>query len=640
MAQVTEKKNYTTPWGPIGEFVFRRTYARRLGDEADGPKESFEQVVERVILGAKTQLGIPYTAAEEEIVRETLLTLKGCVAGRFLWQLGTETVNRLGFMSLMNCAACIVDSPIRPFTWTFDALMLGSGVGFNIQLKHVYGLPPVKDIPKIVHKATKDADFIVPDSREGWVNLLHKILEAYFITGKSFTYSTILVRGSGEVIKGFGGTASGPGILIEGMDKIQKVLRKRVGQKLSPIDVLDVMNIIGSVVVAGNVRRSAQIAIGDAIDLKYLNSKNWSDGNIPNHRDMSNNSVVCKRIKDLPEVFWEGYLGRGEAFGLINIPLSKAVGRLGETQYPDPEVEVYNPCAEQSLANYEVCALAEVYLPNNRTYDELLRTIKVLYRIVKHSLALPCHMPETEAIVHKNMRMGIGITGYLQATEEQRSWLSRAYKDLREYDREYSKQMGWPTSIKLTTVKPSGTLSLLAGVTPGVHPGYSLYHIRRVRIRTDDPLTAKAKAAGYHVEYLLGFDGQPQYGTSVISFPCRFPEHTTVAKDMTAIDQLNMIKRLQTEWSDNSVSCTVYYRLEELPEIRKWLEENYEHGVKTVSFSLHSDHGFVQAPLEEITEEQYKEIVSQIRGVIDFSDVSDGDSNESFECVSGACPVK
>lgn len=248
-------------------------------------------------------------------------------------------------------------------------------------------------------------------------------------------------------------------------------------------------------------------------------------------------------------------------------------------------------------------------------------------------------MPETEAIVHKNMRMGIGITGYLQSTEEQKSWLSRAYKELREHDKEYSAKMGWPTSIKLTTVKPSGTLSLLAGVTPGVHPGYSQYHIRRVRIRTDDPLTAKAKEAGYRVEYVQGFDGRPQYDTSVISFPCKFPDNTVFAKDMTAIDQLNMVKRLQTEWSDNSVSCTVYYRIHELPEIRRWLEENYEHGVKTVSFLLHSDHGFNQAPLEEITKQIYDEMVSKITHDIDFSS-GDGQLEDSFECSTGSCPIK
>lgn len=625
------------PFGPIGEFVFYRTYARRIDDNVEDVKETFEQAMDRVIHGAQTQLKIPYTAAESAEAKQVLMSLRGMVAGRFIWQLGTPTVDTLGFMSLMNCAAVVVDSPVRPFTWTFDALMLGSGVGFNLQLKNVYALPAVKNVATIKHENTKDAQHIVPDSRSGWVQLLHKILEAYFITGESFTYSTILIRGSGELIKGFGGTASGPGILIDGMDRIQKVLQSRAGRKLNPVDVLDVMNIIGSVVVAGNVRRSAQLAIGDTIDLKYLQSKDWSSGTIPNHRAMSNNSVAVKRIQDLPEEFWEGYKGNGEPFGLINIPLSKKIGRLGDDRYPDPDVEVYNPCAEQGLASFETCCLSEVFLPNNKSFKELLTTVKVLYRINKHALRLPCHMPETETIVHKNMRMGVGITGYLQATEEQKSWLPGVYEELRKYDVEYSAEMGWPVSIKLTTVKPSGTLSLIAGVTPGVHPGYSLYHIRRVRIKTEDPLTNKAKLAGYPVEYSRGFDGRLNYDTSIISFPCRFPEHTVVASQLTAIDQLNHVQRLQRDWSDNSVSCTIYYKIEELPGIRRWLEENYENGIKTISFLLHSEHGFDQAPLEEITEEEYNRLSSKITP-ISFQGL-EHDISESLECETGACPV-
>jgi adenosylcobalamin-dependent ribonucleoside-triphosphate reductase len=628
------------PFGPIGEVVFYRTYARRIDDDVPDVKETFEQTIDRVLDGCEKQLKIPYTAKEREEVRNTLLSLKGMVAGRFLWQLGTSTVDRLGFMSLMNCAACVVDEPVRPFTWTFDALMVGSGVGYNLQLKHVYSLPRVKKIPFIKHLPIKDADFIVPDSREGWVELLRRVLEAYFITGEGFTYSTILVRGAGEVIKGFGGTASGPGILIDGIGRIQKVLQTRVGQKVSPLNVLDIMNIIGSVVVAGNVRRSAQLAIGDLIDTNYLNSKNWGEGNIPNHRSMSNNSVVVKRIQDIPESFWEGYKGNGEPFGLINIPLSKKCGRLGDFQYTDPDVEIYNPCAEQSLENYEVCALGECYLPNHTSKEELSNTVKILYRIIKHSLRLPCHMPETEAVVHKNMRMGIGMTGYMQATEDQKSWLPEVYEQLRAYDKLYSAKMGWPESIKLSTCKPSGTLSLLAGVTPGVHPGFSHYHIRRVRMRTDDPIVLKCKKAGYHVEYQEGFDGKPQYETSIVSFPCSFPLSTVVASQITAIDQLEAVKRLQTDWSDNSVSCTVYYKLEELPTIRKWLEENYEHSVKTISFLLHSGHGFKQAPLEEITEEQYNEMTARIVEPLDFSSVGDDDGNNLFECEAGICPVK
>lgn len=626
---------YQTPWGPIGEFVYNRTYSRKL---ATGGKETFEQTIDRVLDGVVRQLGVQYTSEERQEAKNIMMNLKGVVAGRFLWQLGTRTVDDIGFMSLMNCAACVVDGPVRPFTWTFDALMLGSGVGYNIQLKHVYSLPKVIDIAEINHMNTKDADFIVPDSRSGWVELLSRILEAYFVSGKSFSYSTILVRGAGEPISGFGGTASGPGILIDGMDRIQKVLRKRIGSKLSPIDVLDMMNIIGSVVVAGNVRRSAQIAIGDIIDSKYLKAKNWELGNIPNHRAMSNNSVVVKDIADLPETFWAGYLGDGEPYGLINMPLCKAVGRTGDTKYPDPEVEALNPCGEQTLANMETCCLSECFLPNNESFEELLTAVKVLYRINKHALRLPCHIPETEAIVHKNMRMGIGITGYLQASKEQRAWLPKVYKALREYDKEYSSKMGWPESIKLTTIKPSGTLSLLAGVTPGVHPGFSLYHIRRVRVSTEDPLVVKAQAAGYRVEFVKGFDGKPDYSTSIISFPCRFPEGTVVAKDLSAVDQLNYVKRLQKDWSDNSVSCTVYYRLEELNEIRKWLEQNYAENIKAVSFLLHSDHGFKQAPLEELSEEQYLAMCAEITAEIIYDNVGH-EVDDSLECGSGHCPV-
>lgn len=189
----------------------------------------------------------------------------------------------------------------------------------------------------------------------------------------------------------------------------------------------------------------------------------------------------------------------------------------------------------------------------------------------------------------------------------------------------------------MNNCKPSGTLSLLAGVTPGVHPGYSRYHIRRVRIRTEDPLTKEAKDKGYPVEYVKGFDGKEQYDTSVISFPCSFPEGTVVAADVTAIDQLNYIKELQTNWSDNSVSCTIYYKKEELPDIRKWLLENFETSVKSVSFLLHSDHGFTQAPLEEITKEQYDHLVGRIQLFTEFSTEHLVDS--SLECSGGSCPI-
>lgn len=948
-----------TPWGPLGFITFTRTYARKLIEtDANSAIESFADAIERVILATDTQLKVGFTLDEKSKLRIFLLKLKGSVAGRFWWQLGTKTVDNLGLLSLQNCAFVTVDS-LRAFTWAMDALMLGSGVGFNIQREYIYKLPKVKKAVTILRKDTNDSDFIVPDSRSGWIKLLELTLDAHFKTGKSFTYSTVLIRGKGALIKGFGGTASGPEELCVGIAEISRILNARAKKFLRPIDALDIMNVIGSIVVAGNVRRSAEIAIGDCDDLQFLSSKRWDLGNIPNYRAMSNNSVVCNDINILPPQFWEGYMGNGEPFGLINLALSRKIGRIGETQYPDSEIAGVNPCvlgeteiltrdgyqridelidqtveiwngfewsevvpkvtgkdqemvtvtfndgrsltctkyhnfhiatnyhgkqekikakdleigmklikhdfpiiehgdelkdaytqgfvsaegmelnrtlyvykpkemclsrienlryspkwepnnnrfrltldktpvsknlvpleynlrsklewlsglfdgdgcelkegglqlasvnrqflsdlqkllstlgvqskvvpgnaagkrlmpthkngemalfdcqtcyricvgavqmqelkrlglncarlkfdklpqrdasqfvtivditesavadtvycftenkrnmgvfngiltgqcAEQTLAPYETCCLAEIFLPNIESKEELLEVSKYLYRINKHSLSLDCHLEETEEIVHKNMRMGIGVTGYLQATEEQRSWLSETYLALREFDIEYSKKHNWPVSIKLTTVKPSGTLSLLADVTAGIHPAFAPYYIRRIRIASNSPLAGLCVKNGYHSEYQKNFDGTEDRNTVVVSFPCKVPEGTVIARDLTAIDQLEFVKRIQTEWSDNAVSCTVYYRKDELDSIKLWLKNNYNDNVKSVSFLLHSDHGFQQAPMQEITKEEYEEY-SKLVTPITSGSIREDDLLDSYECVGNHCPVK
>ena len=629
-----------TPWGPLGYVTYKRTYARRLNENNPNSKtEEFKDTVDRVVNACQKQLKVGFQPWEEEKVKEILLSLKGSVAGRFMWQLGTKTIDQLGLMSLQNCAFTVVNEPIRPFVWAMDALMLGSGVGYNIQREHVYELPKVnKKKIRVIRKDSKDADFIVPDSREGWIELLRRSLEAHFHEGRGFTYSTICIRGKGEVIKGFGGVASGPNELCWGIEQISNVLNNRRGKKLRPIDCLDIMNIIGYIVVAGNVRRSAQIAIGDYDDIQFLEAKRWDNG-IPNWRAMSNNSVVCNDIALLPEQFWEGYNGNGEPYGLINLKLAQTVGRAGDFGYPDPDVQGFNPCAEQSLAPFETCCLAEIHLPNIESQEELDDVAHYLYRICKHSLALPCHAKETEAIVHKNMRMGIGITGYCMATKEQQSWLPETYKFLRKLDETYSELKEFPISIKLTTIKPSGTLSLLSGVTPGAHPGFSHYHIRRIRMASDSALVNVCRQNGYNIEFQRNFDGTDDTNTVVVEFPSKFPDHTIVSKDMSAIEQLELVKKLQTEWSDNAVSVTVYYRKEELPSIQLWLKHNYNDNLKTVSFLLHSDHGFDQAPLEEITRQDYDNMIKQTKPITNC-EVNETDIKGSFECVTGMCPIK
>lgn len=634
-------KNTKTPWGEIGYITLKRTYARRKKeDDINSLTEEFPAIAERIINACDTQLNVGFTKEEEAEVAKYLLSLKFSVAGRFLWQLGTKTVDRLGLLSLQNCAFTLVNHPIRPFVWCMDALMLGAGVGYNIQKQHVYSLPKLKKKVKIERQDDASADFIIPDTKEGWIKLLAKVLKSHFYSGEGFTYSTICIRSKGAPIKGFGGVASGPEELCYGINEIHKILNNRANQKLRPIDCLDIMNIIGSIVVSGNVRRSAQIAIGDHDDIEFLKAKRWDLGKIPNWRNMSNNSVVCDNIEDLSNDFWATY-EQGEAYGLINIRLAKLIGRTGETQYPDEKIEGFNPCAEQSLEDKETCCLSEIFLPNIESKEELFKVAAYTYRINKHSLTLPCHLKDTEEVVHRNMRMGIGVTGIYQATKEQRSWLKECYEYLRAYDKEYSAKHNFPTSIKLTTVKPSGSLSLLAGVTPGAHPSPAgPYYIRRMRIAANSSLLEVCRNHGYFIEPQKNLDGSVDSTTMVVEFPCKVPEHTPIGGNVSAVQQLELIKEMQTIWSDNSVSVSVYYTKEELPEIKKWLSENYQDNLKTVSFLLYHGHGFIQAPYETISKERYLELIKNTIPITSV-EVNEADiSNGMDECENGSCPVK
>lgn len=952
-------KDIKTPWGEIGYIVFKRTYARRLKeDDANSKTEELWQVIQRELDASDKQLNVGFTEEEKKRYFETRMQLKWSVAGRFMWQLGTRTVKTLGLPSLQNCAGVVVDEPIRPFTWAFDMLMLGSGVGYNIQKANVDKLPKLKGKIKIERVDSADADFIVPDTREGWVKLMGKTLKAHFYAGEGFSYSTQLIRSKGAPIKGFGGTASGPEELCWGIEEIHKILNSRSGKKLRPIDCLDIMNIIGFIVVSGNVRRSAQLAIGDHDDIDFLKAKRWDLGSIPNWRAMSNNSVAAPEdITLLPQEYWNTY-EQGEPYGLINLELSRECGRIGETQYPDPNVKVYNPCftadtkiltptgyvkigdnvgeidlinkdgeivggsiwsngnkdvvevkayggfsikctpdhrfmladsteceakdlvgqrlmphfsinkqvseftkygfiqgdgglsrlnstkhkgleinigykdddilelfdikgsddkrtyyvngyndvlrslqfdmnilpnrvfpktyslwdtqdklmflkgmysangsiingqrisykttskklasellealssffikgyittnkekevefsngnytckesydvnisrydsvllfaekigfvhsyknealvqlikakapkvlsvkpcgneevfdfnlqddkhwgviegviahncAEQSLESYETCCLGMVYLPNIGTYEEFIEVLTYSYRMCKHSLALHCSLKETEKIVNENMRMGIGVPGYLQATEEQKSWLSPAYEWLRAYDVEYSAKHGFPISIKLTTSKPDGTNALLPGITPGclVNPA-GPYYIRRVTISTDSPLLAVCRASGYHIEPRKNFDGTDDRNSMIVSFPCKVPETTPIAGNFSWKEQADVIRRVQREWSDNSVSCTVTYKKEDLPEIKEYLKEHFRHEIKTISFLLYNDHGFAQAPYETITKEQYEEMLIGTTPITSVELIND--NFELSDCATGACPIR
>lgn len=624
------------PWGfnGMGEIVFLRTYSRKKND---GNNETWVETLQRVINGAH-EIGVDYSKDEAEKLFDHCFNLRCSFAGRSLWQLGTPLVKKLNAASLNNCYFTNIEK-IEDFELLFEYLMLGGGVGFSVERSKIHDLPKILDGVVITQERTNDADFIVPDSRQGWKRLLHAVLKSYFYTGKSFSYSTILIREYGAPLATFGGTASGPGALIEGIKDICSVLDNRIGKKLRSIDVLDICNIIGRVVVSGSSRRSAQIAMGDPDDVLFLRAKNWSSGNVPGWRANSNNSIYADSFDEIQPELWRGYDGSGEPYGLLNRKLARKYGRLGEVK-PDSTIEGFNPCAEIALGDGESCNLSTIFLPNIESLEQLKEISTLLYKTQKQITRMSYSYKKTTEIVNKNSRLGQSITGVLQCSTAKIAWLSDAYEHLEKFDAEYSQEKGWPKSVRLTTVQPSGTLSLLPGVTPGIHPAFASHYIRRVRFGSSDPLVDACRKRGYKVQWDIGIDGREDHTRYVVDFPCESPQDAILAASMTAVEQLEWVKKMQTAWADNAVSVTVYYRKDELDSIQEWLTKNYDKSVKSVSFLLFAEHNFQLPPYEEISKEDYEKMYKKIDFSIPLLQKSfDGDI-EIDDCATGACPIK
>lgn len=637
---IRELSESPPPWGPAGFVTYARTYSRTM--PGLGRNEHWHDTVERCLNGL-LDIGGVFDNEQIEELAYYWYNLKGMPAGRPLWQLGTETVRRLGGDSLQNCWHVACDEPIEPFCFAFNELMLGGGVGFNILPENVFAIPAVKFTPHIERVESFDCDFIVTDNREGWVELLRRVLHAYFYTGKMLRYCTRGIRGKDSPINGFGGTASGPEELVRGIKLICKILDNACGRKLRPVECMDIMNIIAMIVVAGNVRRSAEISIGEFMDDEYLLAKDWSRMIIPEWRQQSNNTVRCHDTMQLPEHFWNGYRGQGEPYGLYNEDLCKHYGRLTDPRdyRPDLRIKGPNPCAEILLENYEACNLADIFLPNIASPAEFARVASLLFRAAKAIGSLPYINDRTTEVVRRNNRIGIGVTGYLGSEFVGESDVFDAvYAHLEETDEIVSRQMNLGKSIKMTCVKPSGTLSLLAGCCPGVHPAFAPYYIRRITFAASNPLVKQLQLNGHNMAPKINIDGSFNYESLIVDFPYAMPEGTICARDLTAIDQLENQSFLQHHWADNAVSMTCYYKQEELSGIRGWLRENYPTDVKTASFLLHKGHGFVQAPYEEITREQYLELSSKVTPLLDAHIEGEILDLPTEGCENGACPVR
>ena len=641
----------------VGEITFLRTYSRK---KADGAKETWVDVCERVINGMyslqkdhckKNRLpwnGVKGQASAKEAF-DRLFNLKWTPPGRGLWIMGTPLVNiHKNSAALQNCAFVSTsemtkDNPAEPFTFLMEASMLGIGVGFDDK---------GSDKDFFIHqpKDTVVVD-IIADDRESWARATGDLINSYLKPDQSaieFDYS--LIRPYGSPIATFGGTASGPEPLIKLHKAIKKMFNGRAGQKITAVDIADMGNLIGVCVVSGNVRRSAELFIGRNTE-EFLNLKNVEkfpernsyDSENPGWGWMSNNSIETSVGADISNIV-DGIALNGEP-GVIWMDISRKYGRLIDPpNNKDWRVAGYNPCAEQSLESYECCTLVETYLNRHESLEDYKRTLKFAYLYAKTVTLLPTHWEKTNAIMQRNRRIGASMSGIANFADINgipvlREWMDSGYETVKRYDNIYSEWFGIRESIKMTTVKPSGTVSILAGESPGVHwtPG-GKYFLRAIRFGNDDPMLPLFKMANYRVEPA----SESPDTTSVVFFPIK-SDAERAERDVTIFEKMAIASVAQRYWSDNSVSVTISFDSETEQKHVGTVLHMYDGQLKTVSFLPSGNFTYPQMPYTQITKDEYINDGENKLFPIDFAGVYAGMASDAVGesyCTTDSCEIR
>lgn len=655
-------KGKKVPWGytdaggnAVGEITFLRTYSRK---KEDGTKETWVEVCERVINGmysiqkdhAKSNR-LPWNDSKAQASAkeafDRLFNLKWTPPGRGLWVMGTPLVNeQRNSAALQNCSFVSTASmtkidPAKPFSFLMEASMLGVGVGFDDK---------GADKDFTIYEPQPDTEpIVVPDTREGWVESTATLINSYLTPDKKspvFDYSKI--RPAGAPIATFGGTAAGPEPLIKLHNYIRNIFKDRAGQKLTRVDIADIGNLIGVCVVSGNVRRSAELLMGRLDDQDFLNLKNSKvfpernsySAKKPGWAWMSNNSVEVNVGSDFSGIV-EGIALNGEP-GVIWMDVTRKYGRLIDApNNKDWRAAGYNPCAEQSLESFECCTLVETYLNRHDSLEDFKRTLKFAYLYAKTVTLLPTHWEETNAIMQRNRRIGTSISGIANFADRVglptlREWMDEGYEIVQSYDKSYSEWLGVRESIKTTTVKPSGTVSILSGESPGVHwtPG-GQHFLRAIRFGNDDPMLPLFTASGYTIEPA----SESPETTSVVFFPIESMALRS-EKDVSIYEKASLAAVAQRHWSDNSVSVTVSFQPKEKDDVGTVLHM-FDGQLKTVSFLPMGNTTYPQMPYTQITKEEYEEYKYKLLP-IDFTDVYAGMAADAIGekyCSTDFCEV-
>ncbi|KNC83037.1 hypothetical protein SARC_04685 [Sphaeroforma arctica JP610] len=654
-AFVKSYKDQKAPFGfnGLGELVYRRTYARV---KDDGFNEEWYETVERVVEGTfklqkkwmtERRLGWQHPRGRAEEMYKRIFEMKFLPPGRGLWAMGSPLTEERGlYAALNNCAfvstADIQDSQTNvsaPFKFLMDAAMLGVGVGFDT-LGAEPGNAKRSRAPVVKGPSDRRKAMMVEieDTREAWVDSVALLIDSYFDGSARLEFDYSKIRPAGEPIKGFGGVSSGPRALEQLHNSIRESLDAGVGDHVTITQIVDIMNMIGRCVVAGNVRRAAEISFGDPKSAEYVDLKNYE---VNPQREAygwaSNNSVFAELGMDYTSVCERVQINGEPGFAWLDN--MRQYSRMdGPADNKDHKAMGGNPCLEQTLESYELCCLVETFPHKHENLEDFLQTLEYAYLYAKTVTLGETHWPESNRVMLRNRRIGCSVSGIAQFISDRgvhtlKEWLEAGYHKIQELDIEYSDEFAVPRSIKTTSVKPSGTVSLLAGATPGLHYPHSRYQIRRVRAAGDSELLGPLENAGYAVETDVYSSD-----TKVASFPVDVGKNVRPLSKVSMWEQLQLAAFMQRYWADNQVSCTITFDPEtEGPHLKHALDF-FQYQLKGISFLPRTPEGaYAQMPYEEITEAEYKRMMSNVKP-IDFSKSKASVEPDKF-CDGDSCTI-
>jgi ribonucleoside-diphosphate reductase alpha chain len=541
-----------------------------------------------------------------------------------------------------NCSYLPIDDP-KAFDEAMYILLCGTGVGFSVEQRYVNQLP---EVPEQLFDS--QTTIVVADSKEGWAKALRQLV-ALLYSGEIAKWDLSKVRPAGQRLKTFGGRASGPGPLEELFKFSISKFKGAAGRRLSSIECHDILCKIGEVVVVGGVRRSAMISLSDLQDDKMRNAKSGSWWEQNGQRALANNSATYEQKPDTSQFLHEWtslYDSHSGERGIFSREAS--VKQAAKNGRRDPNYEFgTNPCSEIILRPYQFCNLTEVVVRADDTVDTLKKKVRIA-TILGTFQATLTHFPYLRKIWQKNTEeerlLGVSLTGILdnKMMGEVSDATAKNLEQLRQIavdtNLQYSTDIGIPQSAAITCVKPSGTVSQLVDSASGIHTRHSPYYIRRVRGDKKDPLSTFMINAGIPAEDCVM---RPE-STVVFSFPQKSPKGARTRDDIDAIKHLELWMQYQRHWCEHKPSVTISVKEDEWMDVGAWVWRNFDE-ISGISFLPHDGGSYRQAPYEDCTEDQYKELLAKMPKQIDWDSLDEVEDNvegaQMMACSANGCEI-